>query len=246
MTTHSPSPTTLTLTDWHHAEVARRGADLHYTVDLFGLGRPSGRRVEALREALSAAAILDENVSVDALSHERWGAVAMIPLGMLLVPLGFVFGAGALQWGVAAWLAFTLSLALVGTPSGQASLRVSCPDPESVRRALDATVGLPSVSLRAIEWTGGTDADARATLDAEALRGMRRRADALAAQQGMRVLGLRSFALSAEAPQSPVTCTVPAPAARRRESFGESTMGATPGTQRARVHVHAVFVLGAA
>jgi hypothetical protein len=102
------------------------------------------------------------------------------------------------------------------------------------------------VSLRAIEWTGGTDADARATLDAEALRGMRRRADALAAQQGMRVLGLRSFALSAEAPQSPVTCTVPAPAARRRESFGESTMGATPGTQRARVHVHAVFVLGAA
>ena len=79
-----------------------------------------------------------------------------------------------------------------------------------MRRALDATVGLPSVSLRAIEWTGSTDADARASLDAEALRGMSRRADPLAAQQGTRVLGLRSFALSAEAPPSPVTCAVPA------------------------------------
>lgn len=242
----APSPAVITLFEEHRASAPSDRADVVLAVADHGVGAPSPARARALRDALAAAGTPDDRVLLENVQHDSLAWVPAALGALALVPAAFVAGLGAAGLGAAGVAAVTALLAWARAHEVTSTLRVRCASLDEVRRVLDAAAVQRGATVRAVEWRSEVPDEGDLAADAACLRRARRRAEAIAAAEGLRVTVLRACEVIDDGALAPPPRPVgyeraEAHAARKRASFGEAAVGLAAAPREVTRRVRYVF-----
>lgn len=226
---------TITVTERHLSEVRSAGADVFVSIEERRAGSKTSGRVVDLRRSLEKRGLTEQDMMLEGAESSSWA----------WIPIPFAVGCGAAALAsdtlrlaalpAAAGLvviALILSLMKLGTLT--ARLKIRCADAERVNAVLDTVLTFPGAHTQSIAWRFETDPDAREAWTAEAVRRAQRRAERIASELKVRIVGVHALHEDCETPPRPAGPMHPAvpsevaPAKKRMAASVDESIGPAP------------------
>jgi hypothetical protein len=215
------APAVITVTERQLAEVRSTGADVFVSISERRAGAATSGRIVELRRALQKRGVTDADVMLEGIEKSSW---AWIP-----IPFAIACGFAALfsddlrshaLKAAAGLVILSLLLAFARLGSMSARLKVRGANAERVNAILDTLFAFSGADIQSIAWRYETDAEAREAWTAEAVARARRRAERIATELGVQIIGVQALHEDCEPPPRGEGAPPPIPVARKQRSAG--------------------------
>jgi len=221
MPADSSAPAGITVTERQLAEVRSSGADVFVSISERRAGAATSGRIAELRRALQKRGVADADVMLEGIEKSSW---AWIP-----IPFAIACGFAALfshdlrphaLKAAAGLVILSLILAFARLGSMSARLKIRGATAERVNAILDTIFAFSGADIQSIAWRYETDAEAREAWTAEAVARARRRAERIASELGVQIIGVQALHEDCEPPPRGEGLPPPIPVARKRSGAG--------------------------